>query len=70
MKVDLTQEQSRKVCFEHIATTLITMKQYMDDSTIRKYKFMLNEFGSLIEMEAAINQFNKSWPNDVRWDDV
>ena len=66
--IELDREQSRQVCFSYIIDTMIMDKQYLDDSAIRKYKFMLNEVGTLIELEKAIERFNKAWPIDVRWD--
>ena len=63
-------EQARQICFNYIAERLIMMKQYLDESTIRKYKFMLVEFGSLSEIEEVIEQFDKSWPKDITWNSI
>ncbi len=65
--VELDKEQSRKVTVEHIADTLIIQKQYLDDTQIAKYKFMLNEFASLIELDDIAERFDRAWPNDVKW---
>ena len=51
ISIELDKEQSRKVTVSHIADTLITMKQYLDESQIAKYRFILNEFANLIEIE-------------------
>lgn len=66
--VELNQEQSRKVTVDHIARTLIIMKQYLDDSQIVKYKFMLREFASLLELEDIAKKFDRAWPTEVTWD--
>lgn len=68
--VELDKEQSRKVTVEHIADTLIIQKQYLDDTQIAKYKFMLNEFASLIELDDIAERFDRAWPNDVKWHQV
>ena len=68
MKVELTNEQARKVAFDYILKALIDMKQYLDDTQIAKYRFMLVEFGTLIELEAAKKKFDSAWPNYIKWD--
>lgn len=70
MIIEITKEQSRLICFHHIADTLIIMKQYLDNEGIRKYKFMLSEMGDFAEIEEVIIRFDKAWPNDVKWDDI
>ena len=70
MNIEITKEQSRLICFQHIADTLIVMKQYLDNEGIRKYKFMLGEMGSLLEIDEVVKRFDNAWPNDVKWDNV
>lgn len=65
--VELDKEQSRKVTIEHIADTLIIQKQYLDGTQIAKYKFMLNEFASLVELDDIADRFDRAWPTDVKW---
>lgn len=66
--ITLTKDQARLVTVEHIADTLILMKQYLDDTQIAKYKFMLNEFATLTELEEIAKRFDRAWPSDVQWD--
>lgn len=70
MKIELTQDQAKYVAFTHIADTLITMKQYMDISVLRKYKFMLHEFGTLYDVDAVGVKYDKEWPATCKWDDI
>jgi hypothetical protein len=65
--LELDKEQSRKVTVEHIADTLIIQKQYLDDTQIAKYKFMLNEFAILVELDNIADRFDRAWPTDVKW---
>lgn len=65
--VELDKEQSRKVTVEHIANTLIIQKQYLDDTQMAKYKFILNEFASLVELDNIAERFDRAWPTDVKW---
>lgn len=65
--ITLTKDQARLVTVEHIADTLILMKQYLDDTQIAKYKFMLNEFATLVELEEIAKRFDRAWPSDVQW---
>ena len=67
ISIELDKEQSRKVTVSHIADTLITMKQYLDESQIAKYRFILNEFANLIEIEEIQKRFDKTWPDDVKF---
>ena len=70
MKIELTQDQARYVAFNHIADTLITMKQYMDISVLRKYKFMLHEFGTPDDVDAVGVKYDKEWPGTRKWVDL
>jgi hypothetical protein len=63
--IELDKEQSRKVTVEHIANTLIVQKQYLNDAQIARYRFMLNQFASLKELDVIVEQFDKTWPKDV-----
>lgn len=65
--VELDKEQSRKVTVEHIADTLIIMKQYLSSEQIEKYQFMLFEFGKLSELDVIAERFDRAWPTDVTW---
>lgn len=65
--ITLTKDQARLVTVEHIADMLIIMKQYLDDTQIAKYKFMLNEFATLTELEEIAKRFDRAWPSDVQW---
>ena len=69
ISIELDKEQSRKVTVSHIADTLITMKHYLDESQIAKYRFILNEFANLIEIEEIQKRFDKAWPDDVKFYD-
>lgn len=64
----VTMDQARAVTVEYIAHRLLTMKQYLNDTQIAKYKFMLNEFATLNEMDEVAKNFNQAWPTDVTWD--
>jgi hypothetical protein len=70
MKLELTQDQAKHVAFNHIADTMITMKQYKDNSVLRKYKFMLYEFGTLYDVDAVGVRYDKEWPTALKWDDL
>ena len=63
--IELDKEQSRKVTVEHIANTLIVQKQYLNDAQIARYRFMLNQFASLKELDVIVEQFDRTWPKDV-----
>lgn len=65
--VELNTQQSRKVTVDHIAHTMIVMKQYLDDTQLTKYKFMLREFATLSELQGIIERFDREWPRDVTW---
>lgn len=65
--ITLTKDQARLVTIEHIADTLIAQKQCLDDIQIAKYKFMLNEFATLTELDDIAKRFDKAWPRDVQW---
>ena len=67
ISIQLTQDQTRKVTVDHIADTLIIQKQYLDDSQIAKYKYMLGQFASLRELDEISEKFNRAWPTDVTW---
>lgn len=68
ISVFLDTHQTRSVALQHIANNLITMKQYLERPQINHYKFMINEFASLTEMEQIRDKFDKAWPSDVKWD--
>lgn len=70
MKLELTQDQAKHVAFNHIADTLIIMKQYMDPCVARKYKFMLHEFGTLYDVDAVGVKYDKTWPAALKWADL
>lgn len=70
MKLELTQDQAKHVAFNHIADTMIIMKQYMDTPVARKYKFMLYEFGTLYDVDAVSAKYDKEWPTALKWDDL
>lgn len=63
----LEREQARQVTVDHIASTMILMKQYMDDTQIAKYKFMLREFADLKELQSIAKRFDEAHPSDVKW---
>lgn len=65
--VNLSKEDACKITVEHIATTLIVMKQYLDDEKIANYKFMLREFATWEELEDIKTRFDRAWPTDVQW---
>jgi len=60
IQIELDKEQSRKVTVDHIANTLIIQKQYLNDAQIARYRFMLNEFASLKELDIIAEQFDKT----------
>jgi len=68
ISITLTQDQSRKVTVDHIAYTLIIQKQYLDDSQIAKYKYMLGQFASLRELDEIAEKFDRAWPTDLTWE--
>ena len=65
--IELTSEQRRLAALHVIAEQLITNKQYLDDTGIAKYKYMINEFGSLMEIDHIAARFDNAWPTDVRY---
>lgn len=67
ISIDLDREHCRIVTIKYITNTLIIQKQYLNDTQIAKYKFMLNEFATLCELDAIIEKFNRAWPTDVTW---
>ncbi len=67
---ELTTDQSRKICFDHIANHMILMKQYLDVDEFNHYKFVLEKTGSLIELAQVERDFNKAWPQDLVWDEL
>jgi hypothetical protein len=67
--IELDKEQCRVVCFQHLIDTMVTMKQYMSESDLQHYKFMLKEMGNLMELGPAVKRFNQAWPSDLLWGD-
>ncbi len=67
MNITLTKEQARKVTFDYIADTLITMKQYLSPEDANHYKFMLREMGPLLDLEVVAIQYDKAWPREITW---
>lgn len=65
--LELTNEQQRIVALHAIAEQLIVNKQYLDETGIAKYKYMINEFGSLMEIDHIAERFDNAWPTDVRY---
>lgn len=68
--IALTSDQSRQICLSHLVNALCLHKQYLDDSQIRHYKFIINEFASLYELDDAQQKFDAVWPQDVIWDEI
>ena len=66
----LDDEQSRKVCFDHLVNHLIIMKQYLDIDEFKHYKFVLSKVGTLVELAEAERNFNRGWPQDLVWEDL
>ena len=67
---ELTPEQSRKICFDHIANQLIVMKQYLNIDEFNHYKFVINKMGSLVEISHFADDFDRAWPQDLVWGDL
>lgn len=67
MHIELSKSQANQITFQNLKDTLIVMKQYLNRNQINHYRFMLQEFGSLIELEKAQEDFDKAWPQDVKW---
>lgn len=65
--IELTREQQRLVALQAIAEQLIVNKQYLDETGIAKYKYMINEFGTLMEIVHIAARFDNAWPTDVRY---
>lgn len=70
LKIELDNEQCRKVTLEYIAHMLTIQKQYLNESQIAKYKFILNEFATLNELEEISKRFDNAWPRDILWNTV
>lgn len=70
INIELTGEQSRKVCFDHIANHLIIMKQYINIGDFKYFKFVLEKMGTLLEVGEFEKEFNKAWPHDFIWEDL
>lgn len=68
--VNLYPEQSRKVTVDHITNQLIIYKQYLDDTQFSHYKYMLNLFATLDELDVIAEKFDRAWPTDVTWDSI
>lgn len=68
--IELSKEQSRKVTVDHIAHTLIIMKQYLSAEQLEKYQFTLFEFGNLSELDEIAERFDRAWPTDVTWTNI
>lgn len=66
----LTDAQSRLIAVTYIANQVCTMKQYLTNSQLEKYKFMLREFSTLPQQDAIAERFNKCWPDSLKWEDV
>ena len=70
ISITLTQDQSRKVTVDHITDWMIIYKQYIDHKEIVKYKFMLEEFAILDEIDDIAKRFDRAWPKNVTWDSI
>lgn len=70
ISIKLTQEQSRKVTVDHITDRMIIYKQYIDHKEIVKYKFVLEEFATLAELDDIAKRFDRAWPTNVTWDSI
>lgn len=70
ISIALTTDQTRKVTVDHIAHTLIIQKQYLNDTQIAKYKYMLGQFASLRELDEIAEKFNRAWPTDLLWNSI
>lgn len=68
--IELTAEQSRKVCFDHIANHMVIMKQYISIDEFKHFKFVLEKMGTLIEIDQFQKEFDRAWPNDLVWGDL
>lgn len=68
--LSLNTEDARKIAFDIVLDTMIGMKQYINETDLSHYKFILYEFGNLLQVEEAKINFDKSWPRDIKWDDI
>lgn len=66
----LDKQQCRIVTVEFITYMLILQKQYLSDTRLARYKFMLEEFATLPELKDISERFNKAWPTDITWDQI
>ena len=70
INIELTTEQSRKVCLDYIAHHMIVMKQYISIDDFKHFKFVLEKMGTLIENDQFQKQFDKAWPTDLILQDI
>lgn len=70
ISITLTQDQSRKVTVDHITDWMIIYKQYIDHKELVKYKFMLEEFAILAELDDIAKRFDRALPTNVTWDSI
>ena len=70
ISIKLTQEQSRKVTVDHIADRMIIYKQYIDHTELVKYKFMVEEFATLDDLDDIAKRFDRAFPTKVTWDSI
>lgn len=65
----IDREHARRVAVEYLAKTLIITKQYARPDVIESYKAVIKDAANLIELESIEEQYNRAWPNDVKWSD-
>ena len=65
--IELDDLQCRKVTLAYLTRALLIQKQYLSKDQISKYKFIVQEFATLLELEAIAARFDKAWPSDIKW---
>ena len=67
ISVELDTFQTRSIAVQHISHELIIHKQYLSQTQIENYKFMLKDFATLTELDQISERFEKEYPTDVKW---
>lgn len=66
--IQLTRQQAETVTRDYLLNQLIVNKQYLDPDEIKHYKYFIERLSNLADLDAAVEKFNRAWPQDITWD--
>ena len=68
--VQLDNDQARLVTVQFFARCMCIQKQYLSQKQLFHYRFILQELASLRELEDIAKNFDKAWPQEIKFEDI